>query len=211
MNIDEGKRAFRKVAFLRDLAWRKDGYLLLGGYPNIRIVHYEITGYYRGEDSGARYPEYDGPFEDASFDLTGHNEVVFAGTKISDLIEDLYNDRAEWVPMIRHNKLVGYLLEHPELWRNTSEEFLKEVQVVNSYYDIEVKRNPYTNTITLYRNSNIIAEYDLSKSPNDVIGSDGPISYNLISGLTYKHNLATFSKDFDLFELVRELRLFKKL
>ena len=149
--------------------------------------------------------------QDASFDLTGHQEVVFAGEKISEHIEDLYNDRASWVPMIRHKSLVGYLLEHKELWRNTSEEFMKEVQVVNSYYDITVKRNPYANTITLYRNSDIIAEYDLSKDTNRVIGSNGPISYNIISGLAYKQDLATYSKDFDLFELVRELRLFKPL
>ena len=211
MNTDERTRAFRKVDLLSQLAWHKDGYLLLGGYPSIRIVHYEVAGYYRGEDSGARYAEYDGPFEDASFDLTGHQEVVFAGEKISEHIEDLYNDRASWVPMIRHNSLVGYLLEHKELWRNTSEEFMKEVQVVNSYYDITVKRNPYANTITLYRNSDIIAEYDLSKDTNGVIGSDGPISYNIISGLAYKQDLATYSKDFDLFELVRDLRLFKPL
>lgn len=208
MVLSENQIAYKKVYLLHQLAWRKDGYILMGSYSYIRIVHYEVTGYYRGEDSGARYPEYDGPFEDALYDLSGHLDDEFGGRLVSDLIKDLLEDKAEWVPMIRHNQLIGYLLEHPEMRVNATEEFIKELQVVNCYYDLNVERNPYNKTITLYRDSEIVAIYDLSKETSGVIGSNGPISYNIISGLTYKHEIASFVKDFDLFKLARDLNIF---
>lgn len=209
MNLTESQIAFRKVDLLHQLAWRKDGYILLGGYPNIEIAHYEEKGHYRGEDSGAIYSNYDGPYVDALYDISGHYEDIFGGNLISDLIKDLLEDEANWVPMIRHNQLIGYLLEHPELRVKATDEFIKELQIVNCYYDINVERNPYNETIKLYRNSDLIAIYDLSKDSCRVIGSSGPISYNIISGLTYKNDIAIFCKDFDLFKVARDLNIFK--
>lgn len=77
-----------------------------------------IVGWYRGEDSGARCPEYDCRDirkYDITFVLDNTIKVDDKTISIKDLCYNLARDGAETPPYYRHEILMGYLLSHPEL------------------------------------------------------------------------------------------------
>ena len=76
------------------------------------------VGSYRGEDSGAWYPEYDDTVI-RKYDITSvlDNAINIDGKTIpiKDLCYNLARDGANWPPYYRHETLMGFLLSHPEL------------------------------------------------------------------------------------------------
>ena len=76
------------------------------------------VGSYRGEDSGAWYPEYDDTVI-RKYDITSvlDNTIKINNKTISikDLCYNLARDGANWPAYHRHETLMGYLLFHPEL------------------------------------------------------------------------------------------------
>lgn len=82
--------------------------------PFISLWYDFIIGYYKGEDSGARYPKYDNHLV-ATYNLTPVLNEKIGCYSIKELYSWLCKDGAEKIPVNRHNALVEFLLEHPEL------------------------------------------------------------------------------------------------
>lgn len=83
-----------------------------GNNAIISFYRAEKCGYYRGEDSGAYYSEYDEVLI-MSF-IISNIEGQYDGTSIRELITSLTTDGAEWPPLWRHKSLINYLKEHME-------------------------------------------------------------------------------------------------
>lgn len=83
-------------------------------FPIVSFWYDTIVSYYKGEDSGARYPEYDSHLV-ATYNLTPVLNEKIGYYSIKDLYGWLCKDGAETIPVSRHKALVEFILNHPEL------------------------------------------------------------------------------------------------
>ena len=81
------------------------------GYT-VHVYDHHVVGHYRGEDSGALYPEYEHTLI-AKFDLSNSLFIETDQETYKELLL-LRNDCADWKPLCRHRKLFDYLMSHPE-------------------------------------------------------------------------------------------------
>ena len=82
-------------------------------YPNY-IIHIEIetiVGYYRGEDSGARYPEYEDVFL-GEYDLSQYIDFPLIDTLT---LKDYLNTKFQIGDTYYTDPIYKFLYEHPEL------------------------------------------------------------------------------------------------
>ena len=78
----------------------------------VHVYAHDVVGHYRGEDSGALYPEYDDTLI-AKFDLS-NSFFIETDQEIYKELLLLRNDCADWKPLCRHKKLFDFLMRHPE-------------------------------------------------------------------------------------------------
>ncbi len=151
----------RRADFLSSIMQHVDGFSLETYRNLITFKHHRIEGYYRGEDSGARYPEYSAAIDDATFWLDDVLDQVYYDETIVDLLKRLRNDRAEWIPIYRHKKLVSFLIERTSLPRDLTDSFSHSINRINAYYDLDFVTNSWDRSLCVVRDDKVLARYNV--------------------------------------------------
>ena len=139
----------------------------------ISFEHHIVEGYYRGEDSGARYPEFSAAINDATFYVYKVLDQIYYDETIRDLIKKLQYDHAERVPINRHKKLVSFLIENSYLLRRATEQFEKAIKKINAYYDLDFefsfKEMRGERSLNVVRCGQVLASYNVNDVDYDIL------------------------------------------